>query len=292
MQSKLLLFFLFYGVFPASLFAQKTEKICGEYTYRAPENVSLEQAKQIALERAKLEALSEKFGTTVSQNNATMVRNENEKSDVRFLSLSASEVKGEWLEDVKVEYENPYVEQGMLIVKVSVCGKARKITGAGIDFSAKILRNGTEAKYESDHFKEGDDLFLLFQSPVDGYLAVYLVDETPTAFRMLPYAGDASGRVPVKGGKEYLFFSSKHVAHSEAHSVAEYTMTCDKQTERNFIYTVFSPNEFTKANDILSEGETVLLPELPFDEFQKWLVKNRTKDKDMKVEIKSITIKR
>jgi hypothetical protein len=272
------------------LFAQKTEKVCGEYTYRAPENISVEQAKLTALERAKLEALAEKFGTNLSQDNATFVTNESGQSNMRFLSLSASEVRGEWIEDIKVEYENPYFEQNMLTVKVSVCGKARKITGAGIDFSAKILCNGTEAKYENDNFKHGDDLFLLFQSPVDGYLAVYLVDETPTAFRMLPYAGDASGRVPVKGGKEYLFFSSKHVAPSEAHSVTEYTMTCGKQTEQNFIYTVFSPNEFTKANDILSEGEIILVPELPFDEFQKWLTKNRTKDKDMKVEIKSITI--
>jgi hypothetical protein len=271
-----------------AVFAQKTVEICGKGTYSAPENVTMEQAKQTALERAKLDAL-EKFGTLVSQNNVTVVKNVDGKSEVSFLSLGGSEVKGEWIEDTKPPQYTIFYKQDMLVVSVSVCGKAREITSAGVDFSAKILCNGVESKYENDNFKNGDDVYLLFQSPVDGYLAVYLVDDTPTAFCLLPYMRDASGQAKIKGGKEYVFFSQKHADRSEVAIVEEYTMTAQKSVEQNFLYTIFSPNEFTKAND-RKAGEVALPRELPFEEFQKWVARNRNRDKDMKVVVKGVTI--
>ena len=45
--------------------AQKTKTVEGEYTYYAPENVTPEQAKRIALERAKTQAIADEFGTIV-----------------------------------------------------------------------------------------------------------------------------------------------------------------------------------------------------------------------------------
>jgi hypothetical protein len=60
--------------------------------------------------------------------------------------------------------------------------------------------------------------------------------------------------------------------------------------EQNVLYIVVSPNEFTKAND--DAGNAALPRELPFADFQKWLAKNRQKDKDMKVEIKNLTVKK
>ncbi|MDR1120544.1 MAG: DUF4384 domain-containing protein [Dysgonamonadaceae bacterium] len=281
-------------VFSATLSAQKTVKVCGEYTCRAPENVSLEQAKRFVLEQAKLAALAEHFGTTITQWNSTMVKNENGKSDISFLSLGGSDVKGEWLEDTSIEYGKPYYEQDMLVLSVSVCGKAREITGAGVDFSAKVLCNGTETKYESDNFRNGDDIYLLFRSPVDGYPAVYLVDDSQTAFCLLPYMNDTQGKVRIKAGREYVFFSAKHAEPAEKSIVSEYTMICDKSAEQNYLYIIFSPNEFTKANDsnVHDESARVLPRELPFADFQKWLAKNRQRDRDMKVEVKSLMIKK
>ena len=40
-------------------YAQRTRKVHGEYTYHAPENVSLEQAKKTALSRAQIQALGD-----------------------------------------------------------------------------------------------------------------------------------------------------------------------------------------------------------------------------------------
>lgn len=65
----------------------------------------------------------------------------------------------------------------MLVVEVYVNGKAREKNGAGVEFDAKVLRNGTDLKFESLDFQNGDDLYLYFKSPVDGYLVVYLLPQ-------------------------------------------------------------------------------------------------------------------
>jgi hypothetical protein len=278
------------------LAAQGVVSVCGEYAYHVPDHVSMAQAKQIALERAKVEALAKKFGTAISQHSALMRTEDNEKASEAYFSLLANEVKGEWLEDTKEPVLKVTTEQGRLMVKALVCGKAREVKGAGVDFTSKALRNGTESKYESGEFRHGDDLYLLFRSPVDGYLAVYLVDETPTAFCLLPYRGDPSGQAQVKAGQEYVFFSECHAGRGVSF-VDEYTLTCEKAVEQNMLYIIFSPNKFIKANDaeandIHSENDIILPRELPYEDFQKWLVNNRIKDKDMKVEAKGITIKK
>ena len=281
-------------LFFTNLSAQKTVKVCGEYAYIAPENVSLEQARQTALERAKLEALAEKFGTTVSAITSTVVENKGGKSNIDLLVLGESEAKGEWLETTKEPKYDIFYEQGILTVKVSVCGNARAIVGAGVDFSATVLKNGTDAKFKSDDFQDGDAIYLLFRSPTDGYLAVYLVDETKNvknAYCLLPYRNTPSGNTRIKAGKEYVFFSAQNADRNEAATVDEYVLNLEKEksAEQNFLYIIFSPNEFTKAND--KTGSEASLPrELSFDDFRQWLAKNRIRDKDMKYEVKGVTI--
>ena len=145
-------------------YAQRTKKVHGEYIYRAPENVSLEQAKKTALSRAQIQALGDEFGTVVAQHNATLMNNTNGTVKTDFTSLSSSDVKGEWLETIgEPQYEISY-EQGMLVVKCSVSGKARELVATQNNFVAKVLRNGTDDRFEGDDFKSGDDLYLSYQS--------------------------------------------------------------------------------------------------------------------------------
>ena len=224
----------------------------------------------------------------MTQTNATTVKNENGKSDVSLLSLGASEVKGEWLRtDGEPEYEIAY-EDGMLAVTVRVKGVIREIVNAAVDFQACVLCNGTEDRFEQDRFRNGDDLYLSFQSPVDGYLTVYLLDAEGTAYCLLPYRGDTGGRVAVKGNRRYVFFSVDDVPAGEQGMVDEYVMTCGNGKELNQIYVIFSPQLFTKAVDYAGEG---LQPrELPYEEFQQWLFDCRKQDREMRVEVKHIVI--
>lgn len=269
--------------------AQKTERVTATYTYYAPEHVSIEEARRVALQRAQLQAIADAFGTIVTQSNATRVKNENGKSDVSLLSLGASEVRGEWLRtDGEPEYDIAY-EDGMLAVTVRVKGVIREIVNAAVDFQAKVLRNGTEDRFEGEEFRNGDDLYLSFRSPVDGFLTVYLLDAEGTAYCLLPYRNDTGGRVAIEGNRHYVFFSLDDVPAEERSIVDEYTMTCSRDGELNQIYVIFSPQLFTKAVDYAGEG---LQPrELPYEEFQEWLFKCRKQDPEMRVEVKGILIK-
>lgn len=273
---------------PLTLSAQKAEKVCGEYTYYSSLDKSPEEAKRIALERAKIEALAEKFGTTVSQNNFTNVKNENGNSSIDFHSIGGSEVKGEWLETIGEPDFQVNIEQNQLVVKVSVCGKAREVVRAEVEFSASLLRNGMEDRFKSEEFRDGDDIYLSFVSPANGFLAVYLVDNEQKVYCLLPYRQSSGSAVEVKHGCSYLFFSAKKADNPE--EVDEYVLTAEKEEEHNQFYIIFSPKSFTKAID--SAFDEALPRELTFSEFQRWLSKNRNKDKHMQVSIRNITIKK
>lgn len=260
--------------------AQKTKKVHGEYVYHAPENVTLEDAKRTALERAKVQALADAFGTLVSQSNSTIVRNTDGVSSSDFLSLGGSEVKGEWIETIgEPEFDISFTE-GMLVVRVSVTGRAREIVSSKIDFEAKLLRNGTEPKFESSEFRNGDDLYLYFKSPVDGYLAVYLLDETTMqVYCLLPYRNSGEGSVKIKHDVPYVFFSTEKANNNKA-EVDEYVMTCAGKHETNVIYVIFSTNPFVKANLNISVQS---LNNTSYEDFNKWLVKSRNIGNDFQI---------
>ena len=277
-------------LFSLTVLAQKTKTVEGEYTYHTPENVTLEQARRTALERAKIQALADEFGTIVSQTELSRVENVNGKSDINFLSFGGTEVKGEWIETIGEPIYNIRYEGDMLVISCSVKGKAREIVSAQIDFTAKVLRNGTEEKFESAEFRNGDDLYLLFQSPQKGYLAVYLVDADGQAFCLLPYRNQTEGIYPIKANQRYLFFNEKLAPREERSLVDEYVMTCERSSEHNQIYVIFSPKQFVKAVD--GNADEGLPRHLSSDDFNKWLVKCRKQDKDMNLKVVSIIIEK
>lgn len=271
-------------------FAQKMKTVHAEYTYYAPENVSLEEAKQTAMQRAQIKALGEEFGTVVSQVNSTLMENSSSKTTTDFTSLSSSDVKGEWIETTQgPKYEISY-EKDMLVVKCTLTGKVREIVSADICFKARILRNGLEDSNESASFRNGDSMYLSFVTPQKGFLAVYLVDGAQNAYCLLPYRSEETGMVAVKANHRYVLFSEKAAApYFNPKDVDEYVLTCDGSAETNYMYVIFSPNAFTKASDKEADG---LPRELSFEQFQKWLAKNRTHDKSMQVDIRNITVRK
>ena len=276
-------------VLPEMLWAQKVQKVSGEYTYYAPTSVSLDQARQIALDRAKIQLIADEFGTVVSSTNITRIANTNGTSDIQMTTLGESEVKGEWIETIgEPKYEIGY-ENDMLYVKVSISGKIREIVSASIDIKAKLLRNGTEDKFVSEEFRSGDDMYLSFQSPVDGYLTVYLYDGDDSVYCLLPYQRQSVGQIPIQANKRYVFFSCDESQSISPNMVDEYTLTCDKELELNRLYVIFSPNLFSKAVD--SQSDATSTPRmLGFSEYQKWLSNSRMRDTQMSLNIINLTI--
>lgn len=286
---KTLLFILFQFI-AVSLWAQKLQTISAEYTYHVPENMTLEEAKRVALDRAKIQALAEAFGTIVSQTNTTLVENRNGESDVDFFSIGGSEVKGEWIETIGEPVYDIHYEQAMLVIKVGVKGRAREILSAKVNVRAHILRNATDDKYESDTFYDGDDLYLSFVSPVSGYLAVYLLDAEKQAYCLLPYRGQTEGIYKVEANRRYLFFHTDEAPAAERSFVDEYVMTCSQKLEQNLLYIIFSPRSFIKASD--SQTDTALPRDLAYDDFQQWLAACRKHDTEMQLIRKTIIIRK
>lgn len=277
-------------IFSICCFAQKIKTVDGEYTYVVPENINLDKAKHIALERLKIQLIEEEFGATVSQSNSTLVKNSNGESDVDFVSIGGSEVKGEWIETIGTPRYDIYYEKDMLVVSVKAKGRIREIISTAVDFKSLVLRNGIEDRFESDTFKSGDDLYISFQSPTNGYLVIYLVDTEQRAFCLLPYQNMKEGSFNVEANKRYILFSAQNASSELKPNVDEYTMTCTHDQEINQLYVVFSTSPFVKAIDDKLEKE--LPRELSNEEFQKWLAKYRTRDTNMVVKKTTITIRK
>lgn len=267
----------------ADVMAQRVKEVSAEYTFVTSADMSVTEAKRTAMERARIQALADEFGTTVSQTNTTQIKNSSAGgSSLDFLSLGNSEVKGEWLEDTREPKYDISFDDNNLIVKVTVNGKAREIVTAAVEIEALTLRNGKERKFESNDFKNGDDLFVLFKSPVAGYVAIYLVDDERTTYCLLPYSGTTDGQQPVEAGREYVFFDPASAPDATLSAITdELVMTCSKNMEHNEIYIIFSSVPFVKASDERSDER--LPRNLSFEHFQRWLTKNRTKDKNMVV---------
>lgn len=283
---------LLFGTLCLNAEAQRTQKVRGEYTYYPPESLSLEVAKKTAIERARLEALAKEFGSLVTQATSSWVENEGQSSDVRFLAVGGTQTKGEWISDIDEPKLDIRYLNNMLAITAKVYGRARELKSPKEKvFTSRILRNGTDDRDVSEKFYVNDQFFLSFETPIDGYLAVYLIDEHHNANCLLPYQADKDGKEEVEHGKRHVFFSEDHVSQELKKVVNEYTLTCERSVEQNIIYVIFSPNPFIKAVDRAVEHESLRLPnQLPLGDFMKWLDKNRLKDVDMQVDIHNITI--
>ncbi len=258
--------------------AQRTVNISGEYTYIAPNNVSPDQAKATAIEKAKIEALAAEFGTVVSQTNTSTTKNANGNSETSFSSVGGTEVKGEWLADTKEPEVNVAFENNTFVVTAKVWGKAREIKQSNIELFIRTLCNDIE----SERFKHNDRFAVRFKTPVKGHLSIFLIDDNvEMAYCLLPY-NSGKGHF-VDRIKDYEFLSTKDPAYPYEENTI---LTASQEVDFNRLVFIFSPNEFNMP--LTDMGEYVM--ELPTTKFDAWLRKNRINDADMQVIYKTIEI--
>lgn len=279
--------FLFMGL----TIQAKDDVVEATYDYIMPSDVTPLVARTIAVERAKLEALAQKYGTIITQNNSIMMVNENSHSNTSFYSLGDSEVRGEWLKTIEEKVEEMIVD-GHHIVRAWVKGEAREVKFAKVSFKTHLLRNGKGDEYESEDFRDGDKFYISFLSPAKGYLSVFLLDAERNATRIIPV--DSEELCLVKRGERYVFVDDEK---------KYLIMTTNRQQEINQVYVIFSPNKFYPEPDEQNMDNSDLakykvgeysnvyhLPFIPFKTFQKWIVKLRKKDPEVQVVTKFIKI--
>ena len=273
----------------------KVKTVEADYLYEIPSNVSYAQACQIALVKAQNTAIEEAFGSVNNGKNIVIITNEDGESKTMLHSEVTNEVRGIWLGDITEPKYERVLDGNRDLLKVTVKGKIRELVAAGIDFEAKPLRNYPEIKSESNTYKHGEDFFLYFKSPVDGYLTVFmhtiLDDEV---FYLLPYQSSGKGSFSVTHDKDYYLFSEAK-ASPENGPVDEIMITCTEghPEEYNDLYIIFSPNNYAKPNKKVDQrqlADDLILPSsLSFKDFNSWLIKYQQKDEQMQV--KRIPIK-
>lgn len=289
---KRLVFFITLSVLLSnSLFSQKSHKVSVKYTYYVPETVSIDEAKRIALERAKIQAIADEFGTAVSQTVSIHVDNDNSISKTNMVSTGHNEINGEWVETIGEPSYDILYEGGMLAVTVHLKGKARLRSNIQIPLSIKILRNGTTSQYENHEFRSGDNLYLSFQSPISGSLLVYLIDYvSDNAYCLLPYSISNDNSQSIEGNKEYIFFSEEHAPNGEKQRVDEYILDCtgSSKTEHNDLVIIFSPTNLVKSNTSKTNAETPR--QLSRIDFEKWKSQLRVQFSEIQIITNQILI--
>ena len=80
--------------------AQKTKEASGEYKLRIEKNITEEFTVNKAIEKAKINAIENAFGTVISQGNAVYVKDittgTQTQSDMVFTSIADVLVNGDW----------------------------------------------------------------------------------------------------------------------------------------------------------------------------------------------------
>lgn len=281
-----------------SAFGQKT--VSGSYTYYVPENVTREVAKRTALERARVQALADEFGTIVTQQNETVIRNADGHSQIDFLSIGESEVGGIWIQTVEETYDEHF-QEGIFVVTCYVKGLARAVSNAIPEFEWHLMRNRIDTEAFDCTFQSEDSLFMTFSAACDGYLAVFFVDDERNQVQcILPHAEQGEGYYRIKRGKQYYFFNFNNQDGMKAYNMP-LVLFSEKEVEHAHFYVLFSPKDkvFTVSSKLRLSGNVFFDPngnqralplEMPKKQFKEWLNKCLNRDKHMQRAIKPITI--
>ncbi len=284
-----------------------------------PEVESKTQAKKRALQQAEVNAMEEAFGTLIMQGNTIYIENkktgEKVETNTVFKMIGNTAVKGEIVKVLKENYKET-------VKKEKVAGKKKKQQITYIECTVQLLAkelkdtkiqietfplNSTKVIRPVTDFYEGDDFFLYFRSPVNGYLTVYL-DDNENAQCLLPYRQMPEGMeeaMPVKADKEYVFFSDKpefNYFDDDFFKEDTYELYAESKKDINRLYVIFSKKPLNKPilkddehKEILLDlnKENYALPRIvPSDDFQEWLVKIRQIRNDLVIKTIMISIQK
>lgn len=291
-----------------SCFAEEV-KLRGVVEYCAPNTMTPAEARERAIENARIELLRKEFGVAVGSHNIFVDREDSNNSESVALILSETDTNGEWIKDLRdPEIVSETQDKFGRVYQVSIEGLARKVEHQPIDLDVRLLCNGFDKNRDllrGNTYYEGDNFYLYFSSPVGGWLTVYLCDDDPemTMQAILPYDGQYESAYKIEPDKEYIFFSKQYAEPKYTDVAGGLKMYARKDVDVNIVYVVFSPNEFSRSATVQNRSAEInvrvgdksvnLMPrETNFGRFNKWLGKNRTKDPQMQVKKFMISVRK
>jgi len=312
---------LFFFIKPCLLLSQKDKIVVIEGSSQIPfpdykSRVEVEkQAEQMAI----IDALENTFGRAIFSGNHTYIYNLTTHDSVEtrdaFSMIGDSFVKGEWLQTLNKEcQEIPGTtrmengkEEKIKDLRCTVKIKARELNEPPVEFKTEVL-SLPDKYYVSTDFKNNDQFWLYFTSPISGYVTVYQTDEG-FAYRLLPFTGmeKFESGIPVQADSAYIFFSAqpKYVLYlyGQAFKQKEYIFKTNQEYEQNRLFVIMTQNPLNKPYlkpnvnpDILTPNEINKGYDIPngltISEFMRWLSKNRFTRNDMQVKMIDVSIRK
>lgn len=269
--------------------AQRTADVSADYTYILGDNedITIRQARLIAIEMARAEAIKKEFGVTVNSDQITGEIAIDDKETSMFMFEAQSSVQGEWLGDSQQPQVTISTDGQNMMFTAHVSGKAREILRGATDLKWQVMTEDESGhRYPTDVFNSGQRLYVDFRSPIDGYVAVYLVSPDGSTSCLLPYPKDGTGLFKIRHNTNYTFFDR---SSDYDPTVKYYKLSTDKLQEYNQLCIIFSPNPFTKCLDRVVDPRKPNA--LSYNDFSKWLLQQQRNDKDMTVRRKWLQIK-
>lgn len=279
------------------LFGQKNKPVKVEATAMVdiPNEMSREQARQMAIRLAKIEALANAFGTQIGRTTILDVININQNSDVqtveRYLSDNYLMVRGIWLADTRIPFCKIDVDPQTQAQRISctVYGKAREIVNPRIQFNTQLLNCKQPERgciKDRDPFIEGESLYLSFASAVSGFLAIYYVDDEMAQLALPCLESDQETNIAIKPDQDYLFFTPQLCGEYEL-ALSETARPLRMEVQN--LYLIFSPDR--EIGKPILEYDEYGTKSTTRPKFKEWLDGLRLSRQDVQVEIVNVTVK-
>ncbi|MBX2843014.1 MAG: DUF4384 domain-containing protein [Flammeovirgaceae bacterium] len=288
----------------------KTVKVAGKAEIRIEDAYCIGEIKQRVIDLAKIDALEKTFGKVIVQGTNTYIENintgEKAATNTQMNVIANSMVRGEFVEEnvTKLEWflrdrENPTGMKQELWILCEIEGKAREMKEADVAFEAKTMNCINPGSCNTEVYHNNERVYLNFQTPVNGYLSVYMQDnEDGIIYRLFPYSkmsGDYESAVPVQADLNYILFSEQHhktlfpdVSRSILDPISAYTT---KEQLFNRIFVVFSPDPYNKP--LLDVNHAAGgIKTMDTEKFHQWLNKNKARNTNFQTSNIDIIIKK
>lgn len=273
------LLLVFLTAFP--LAAQQTKRSSGTAQVRVEDNMTKEEARRIAEEQAKIDAIVNAFGQYVEQETNVTVQ----EGRSNFNIIGNVRVKGEWVRTLgEVTFNEETREEKGTFGTVQSLWMTCKIRGVVKEATPKAniqyrTLNFPDFRSRATTFASGENFYLWFKSPVNGFLSVY-VDDGESVYRLLPYDDmPVANTVKVEADKAYIFFSRENEHNYFGNSVDELVLITPKKSELNTLHILFSERDYPKPGltaGYKTEDGTFLPKSLTLPLFENWLAGNKT----------------
>lgn len=272
----------------SSVWAADDKAVSGEYTYYGHEGMTMAEARNMALEYARNEALREAFGTLVSQDIVQSNEIVNDKEKMAFLSSTQSTVRGEWLGNTaEPKFEESY-EGGVPVVKCKVSGRARKLSNNAPELLANAL-SAPDKRAVNSEFMDSQDIYLYVKSPErDVFVEVCLEDEEGVVFKMFPFE-TTPPQSRLKKGFDYIFFDPKRPGGDLGEMPGDGLYITTDKLALNRLYVIYSPNKFRHGS--WNFDQAAGLDTMKSKDFNKLMIDLRRNDDEMGLKVINLSVR-